>query len=151
VRIRSVLSHSAQAIAEGALISLLVVGLMAGSAFAAKGGVGGGGGGHKGSSGTGSYTVSVSPAGPYTLGETVSATTNAPVYSDNNGWITLVCKQGGVVVASATHANFPGGWYYNTPFSLGPSQSWTSGDANCSINVLHGTTVDATISFVVNG
>jgi hypothetical protein len=36
VRIRSVLSHSAQAVAEGALISLLVVGLMAGTAFAAK-------------------------------------------------------------------------------------------------------------------
>jgi hypothetical protein len=40
VRIRSVFSHSAQAIAEGALISLLVVGLMAGTAFAGKGGSG---------------------------------------------------------------------------------------------------------------
>jgi hypothetical protein len=36
VRIRSVLSHSTQALVEGALVSLLVVGLMAGTAFAAK-------------------------------------------------------------------------------------------------------------------
>jgi hypothetical protein len=43
VRIRSVFNHSAQAIAEGALISLLVVGLMAGSAFAGQGSHGGGG------------------------------------------------------------------------------------------------------------
>jgi len=43
VRIRSVLSHSTQAIAEGALISLLVVGLMAGTAFAGKGHGGTGG------------------------------------------------------------------------------------------------------------
>ena len=36
MRIRSVLSHSAQAALEGALIATLVVGLMAGTAFAAK-------------------------------------------------------------------------------------------------------------------
>src|SRR5439155_17704638 len=51
VRIRSVLSHSAQAVAEGALISLLVVGLMAGTAFAAKGG------GHNTTTGGGSLTL----------------------------------------------------------------------------------------------
>jgi hypothetical protein len=38
VRIRRITSHSLQAIAEGALIAMLVVGLMAGSAFAARGG-----------------------------------------------------------------------------------------------------------------
>jgi hypothetical protein len=54
VRIRSVFSHSAQAIAEGALISLLVVGLMAGSAFAAKGG-------GNTSTATGSCSASPSP------------------------------------------------------------------------------------------
>jgi len=36
MRIKSIFTHSAQAIAEGALISLLVVGLIAGTAFAAK-------------------------------------------------------------------------------------------------------------------
>ena len=38
MRIRSVLNHSVQALAEGTLISLLVIGLMAGTAFAARGG-----------------------------------------------------------------------------------------------------------------
>jgi len=48
MRMKSVLSHTAQALAEGSLIALLVVGLMAGSVFAGKGGGGGkpsGGGG----------------------------------------------------------------------------------------------------------
>ena len=36
MRIKSVLKHSVQALAEGSLIALLVVGLMAGSVFAAK-------------------------------------------------------------------------------------------------------------------
>ena len=36
MRIRSVLTHSAQAILEGALIATLVVGLVAGTAFAGK-------------------------------------------------------------------------------------------------------------------
>jgi hypothetical protein len=58
VRIRSVFSHSLQAVVEGALISLLVVGLMAGSAFAAKGG---NGGHHKPGPVTGTATLAVSP------------------------------------------------------------------------------------------
>jgi hypothetical protein len=46
MRIRSVLNHSVQAVLEGALIAMLVVGLMAGTALAGKSG--GGGGGHGG-------------------------------------------------------------------------------------------------------
>ena len=41
MRIRSVLKHSTMAVLEGALIAMLVVGLMAGTAFAARGGGGG--------------------------------------------------------------------------------------------------------------
>ena len=70
MRIRSVFSHSIQAVVEGALISLLVVGLMAGTAFAAKGG----GGSHKGGGGTATASCSVTPSpvsvatgGQYTL------------------------------------------------------------------------------------
>ena len=63
MRIRSVFSHSAQAIAEGALISLLVVGLMAGTAFAARGGGGKPGGGGT----TSSATVAVNPS-PVSVG-----------------------------------------------------------------------------------
>jgi hypothetical protein len=63
MRIRSVFSHSAQAVAEGALISVLVVGLMAGTAFAGK--PSGGGGGHKGGT---------------------ACTTNAPGIAADNNW-----------------------------------------------------------------
>src|SRR6476646_4314602 len=61
MRIRSVLTHSAQAVLEGAIIATLVVGLLAGTAFAGKPG-GGGGGSHKpGGGGTTSATVAVNP------------------------------------------------------------------------------------------
>jgi hypothetical protein len=55
MRTRAVLTHTAQAVAEGAFIALLVVGLAAGTTFAAKGG--GGGGGHHGGGGTTSCTA----------------------------------------------------------------------------------------------
>jgi Bacterial Ig domain len=55
MRVRTILGHSAQALAEGALIALLVAGLAAGTTFAAKGGGGGsaGGGAHHGGGGAG--------------------------------------------------------------------------------------------------
>jgi hypothetical protein len=58
MRIRSIFNHSAQAIAEGALVALLVVGLMAGTAFAAK---------PVNNSGSGSGKCSASP-NPVALG-----------------------------------------------------------------------------------
>src|SRR5439155_15247620 len=101
VRIRSVLSHSAQALAEGALISLLVVGLLAGSAFAARGGntaSGGGGGKHGGGSTGGSGTISLvmvndtNRDGSPNYGESatfnVSATVTYP-------WVHVNCTQNG--------------------------------------------------------
>jgi hypothetical protein len=60
MRIRSVLTHSGQVVLEGALIAMLVVGLMAGTAFAGK--PTGSGGHHKpGGGGTLTATVVVSP------------------------------------------------------------------------------------------
>jgi hypothetical protein len=64
VRIRSVFSHSAQAVIEGALVSLLVVGLMAGTAFAAKPAAGTGG--HTG--GGGASVAFQSTDGSFTAG-----------------------------------------------------------------------------------
>jgi hypothetical protein len=60
MRIGSILKHSSQAILEGALIAALVVGLVAGTAFAARGG----GGSHKPRGGggvTGNATLVVAP------------------------------------------------------------------------------------------
>jgi hypothetical protein len=59
MRIGSVLTHAGEALFEGFLIALLVVGLMVGTTFAARGG----GGGHQkpGSGSNGTATVSVAP------------------------------------------------------------------------------------------
>lgn len=91
MRIRSVLTHSAQAVAEGALIALVVVGLMAGSVFAAKGG------GQSGSwielvQGSG-FAASVQP----TLGSTVSFSTGYP-NNVQNPRIEVLCYQNGSLV-----------------------------------------------------
>src|SRR2546428_13331869 len=61
-RIRAVTSHVLMALAEASLIAILVVGLIAGTAFAAKGG-NSGTTGHGHHSGGGGYTatVAVSP------------------------------------------------------------------------------------------
>ena len=68
MRIGSVLKHTSQAVLEGALIAALVVGLVAGTAFAAKGGGGTGGHGKPGGSGwtaTATLVVSPDPAAAY--------------------------------------------------------------------------------------
>jgi hypothetical protein len=147
VRIRRMTKHSFEAIAEASLIAMLVVGLMAGSAFAGK---------PAASSRGGSYTATVSPDGPYTFGDSVHITTNAPMYPNNTGpWIWLKCYQDGVVVGSWDHAGFPGGWYCGWAFNLGPTQSWTGGDADCKVSVVHTSrnkvVTDATTSFHVDG
>jgi hypothetical protein len=119
---------------------------------AALGGKPGGGSGGKTGGG---YSAVVSPAGPYHFGEQVYVTTNAPIYPNNQGpWIELKCYQNGVLVASGDHAGFPSGWYYNWPFDLGPTQSWSGGAADCTVTVFHQssnkTVTDATSSFHVN-
>ena len=107
-----------------------------------------------GGSNTGTYSVTVSPGGPYSFGEQIYVTTNAPIYPNNTGpWIQLMCSQNGTVVGAGTHAGFSSGWYYNWPFKLGPTQSWASGAADCTITVFHQshskTVTDATKSFHV--
>ena len=151
MRIRSVSIHAIQAIAEGTLVALLIVGLMAGTAFAGKGGNGGGGG----STGGGSYSATVSP-GPYVFGGSVYVTTNAPVYPNNTGpWIDLSCTQNGATVYNVTHSGFDGGWYYNWAFTLGPTYMWTGGAADCNVRVYHQSNnrlvTDATATFHVDG
>ncbi|MDP9332751.1 MAG: hypothetical protein M3Q30_05510 [Actinomycetota bacterium] len=133
-----------------ALRAIVVVGVLAvaPSAYAAKHTAGAGG------SGGGTYAVSVSPAGPYNFGEKIYVTTNAPIYPNNQGpWIELRCYKNGALVATDGHAGFPAGWYYNWPFYLGPSQSWTSGAADCTVTVVHQShnkvVTDATKSFHV--
>lgn len=136
---------------EATLIVALTFGLIAGTAFAAKGG-----GNGPGKHGGGSYTVMINESGPYAFGSSVTVTTDAPVLANNAGpWISLACAQNGVTVGTADHAGFEGGWYYGLPFALGPSTSWTGGAADCTFTVFHvsnkRTVIDATMSFHVDG
>ncbi|HET8822924.1 MAG TPA: hypothetical protein VFM57_15370 [Thermoleophilaceae bacterium] len=135
----------------GAVLAVVVLAVslaLVPAALAGKSKPGGGGGG--------SYSVTVSPGGPYSFGQAVSITTNDPVYPNGAGpYIWLKCYQNGVLVGSADEAAFPGGWYYGQPFTLGPSGSWTSGPATCDVTVVHmgksRAIVDASTSFAVNG
>jgi hypothetical protein len=123
-----------------------------------KGGNGGGGnpdrGPGGGGGGGGGYSVSISPAGPYHFGQSVWATTDAPMYANGAGpYISLTCYQNGIKVGGADHAGFPGGWYYGDAFQLGPSQMWTGGAADCTVTVWHSSNrkmvTDARTSFHV--
>jgi hypothetical protein len=129
VRIRSVFSHSAQAIAEGALISLLVVGLMAGTAFAAKGG---GGKPSGGTSGGGTLALVLvtdqngngSPNRGDTVAFNISTTATEP-------FVNLRCYQSGVLVLNGSQGYFDGALNSSRNFGLG-SGAWQSGAADCT-------------------
>jgi len=120
-------------------------------ALAGKGHSGGGTGGG-GTGGTGSYAITLSPAGPYVFGESVYVTTNAPQILSPFIW--MKCYKIGVLVGTSDHAAFPGGWYYDWPFSLGPSASWPGGAADCTFSVVHTssnkTVTDASVTIHVN-
>jgi hypothetical protein len=144
--ITQVVRHSILAALEATLIVILIFGLIASGALAAKGG-------GRQSTG-GSYTVSVDQSAPYSFGETISISTTTPTYPDNTGpWIDLSCFQGDVKVLDTMHAAFDGGWYYGWPFSLGPTQMWSGGAADCTVRVYHQKqkrlVTDATTSFHV--
>ena len=131
----------------GATLVILVL-VVAPAALAGKGG-------NQNSAGSGS-TVTVTPGGPYSFGEAVHVTTNAPLYPNNAGpWIELMCYQNGVVVGSGDHAGFSGGMGYNDPFNLGPTMSWNGGAADCTVTVFHQSNnrivTDASTSFHVTG
>jgi hypothetical protein len=126
VRIRAVLTHSAQAIAEGALISVLVVGLMAGTAFAAKGAP------HQKTGGNGSIAlafplvVDLNSNGTPNYGDTV--TFNISTTATTQPFVNLVCA-GGLYVGWRGY--FTGSLDTTWNFSLG-SGGWTGGATDCT-------------------
>jgi hypothetical protein len=132
MRIRSVFTHSAQAIAEGALISVLAVGLMAGTALAAKPAAGAGG--HHGGGTGGTGTIALAPLvtdvngnGTPNYGDVV--TFNISTTATTQPWVNLVCSQNGVVVAQGWDGFFAGS-ISGTSFGL-YSPQWTGGAADC--------------------
>ena len=139
-------------IAPGIALIVLALALVP-VALAGKGGGGKGGGGSTGGTTGGSYTVTVTPGGPYVFGEQIYVTTDVP--TTLSPYIWLKCYQGTTLVMSSDHSGSPTGWYYGWPFDLGPTQSWGMGSANCTVTVVHissGKTVtDASTSFSVAG
>jgi hypothetical protein len=106
--------HIAAAIAEAGLVACLIFGLIAGSAFAARGGKGGGS--HAGTS----ASIRV-PDGAF--GGTTTATVSQPGL-----WVYNACSKGGTVVSQQWTATDSAG---KAVLFLGPTMSWSSGSATC--------------------
>ena len=134
MRIRRITSHSLQAIAEAALIAMLVVGLMAGSAFAAKPAAGAGGHGKPGSGGTGTLAVVIASDangdGAANWGDSVTyaLSTTATLYP----YVATSCYQGRTQVLGGSAGFFDSYPWPSAQVVPLKSQLWTSGAADCT-------------------
>jgi hypothetical protein len=94
------------------------------------GGGGKGGGGTTGGSGTISQPVMVNDVGTsgISLGDKVTFTvsTTATAYP----WVTVKCSQNGTLVSKQSNGIFATS--LNQNFTLGPTQNWQSGGADCT-------------------
>jgi hypothetical protein len=121
------------AAAEASLITLLIFGLIASTALAARGGNGGKG---PGKPGGGSGTISlvmVSDAnanGAPNYADTI--TFNVSTDATNEPYVSVSCSQGGSVVYGGSAGFFDGyPWPWNQNFAL-YSSYWTGGAADCA-------------------
>jgi hypothetical protein len=128
----------AAATLEAALITALTFGLIAGTAFAAKGGNGGkgGGGGHGGGSTTGGGTIALAPLvvdhnGNGTPNYTDVVTFNISTTATTTPYVNLVCSQGGSVVLIGWRGYWEGSLDTNWNFGLS-SGAWPGGAADCT-------------------
>ena len=133
MRIRSVLSHSGQAILEGAIVATLIVGLVAGTAMAARGN---GGGGKPPRNTTGGGTIAwqmvadTNGNGSPNWGDTITFDVHQSATTEPH--VDLKCSQNGRVVYGATtglYDSYPWPWTKNMKLS---SASWTGGSASCT-------------------
>lgn len=124
MRIRSALSHMAQVVAEGSLVALLIVGLVAGTALAAKPAA-------RSGSGTISVVVMDGATDAQFAGRvTFDVSTTATDYP----YVHLMCYQSGALVAEGRQGFFPTA-LGNEWFTLGPTPAWQSGAADCTANL----------------
>ena len=130
MRIRSVFKHSTQAVLEAALVSLLVVGLMAGTAFAARGGGGGKGKPPPAGSGTIALVMVTDANGNGTANYGDVVTFNISTTATSEPWVNLVCSQNGVIVAEGWNGYFAAS-ITGRNFGL-YSPQWTGGAADCT-------------------
>ena len=123
MRIRRITTHSFQALAEASLIAMLVVGLMAGTAFAARGG---------------SSSLSLVVLDADGVANHGNAVTFAITTSNSYPVASVTCSQGGAVVYGASGPMYqPNIWDFDGTFTLS-SLAWSTGAADCTA-VLKGT------------
>lgn len=139
MRIRSAAVHAAQALAEGAILALLVVTLVAGTALAAKGQ----GGGGKPGGGAGTATLEL-------VMVTDNDRSNTPNWGDQvtfrvsttvtaRPYVQVDCYQGSTYVFSQWAGFYPDfAWPWLETFTLSNSM-WTSGAASCTATVYYQT------------
>jgi len=123
-RIRATSSHVLMAIAEGMLIALLAVALVAGTVVAARGGHG-----DKSSGGSSLAVVALNSADglPHQGGKIHFDVTTSATYPV----VSVTCSQNGVVVYGASLPYYwPNPWDSDGTFILS-STAWTSGAADC--------------------
>jgi hypothetical protein len=134
-RLRAVISHVALAVLEAGLIAALVVGLMAGTAFAGKGGASkpGGGGKPAGGGGSGTLTlVMVNDAngnGAPNWGDSVTYT--VATTSTASPYVSTQCTQNGVLVLSTSAGWFASYAWPNARTVPLATDRWTGGAASC--------------------
>jgi uncharacterized membrane protein YeaQ/YmgE (transglycosylase-associated protein family) len=130
VRLKSNFVHGIQAIVEGSLLAMIVVGLLAGAAFAS-------GGPTKSSTSTISMVVvgTSGATGAATVQATYGGTITFDVATTATAYpfVNLKCYQNGVLVAQGW-AGFFAGALGDEMFGL-YSPQWTSGAADCTANL----------------
>jgi len=144
--------HVAKAVLEAGLITALTFGLIAGSAFAAKGGGGGSGtsgGGKHGGGGSTTSTLRVvmvddangngSPNWNDTMTYSVTSTSSTPTVSTR-------CYQGGTLVFAADAGFYPSYPWPGAQLMPLYSPSWTGGAADCKAYVNNALTLQFTVA-----
>jgi hypothetical protein len=132
MRIGSVLKHTSQAVLEGALIAALIVGLVAGTALAARGGGHGGGGTTTSGGGTialAPLVVDLNDNGTPNYGDVVTFTISTD--ATTSPYVNLVCSQNGSVVLNGWKGYWVGSLDTNWNFGLS-SGAWQGGAVDCT-------------------
>lgn len=120
------------ATSEALLISMLVFGLIAGTALAAKGGGGKGpGGGDRGSL---SLVMVEDTNGDGLPNHGEELTFDVTTTATDKPYVSVRCYQGASFVYDGWAGFFPGAWF-GTTFTMS-STTWVSGDADCTARLV---------------
>ncbi len=108
-------------------IALLVAALLVTLAVPAVGKPGKGNGG--GGSGGNDAQIALEQPPPYVLGQEVTFATSGS--RSSSPWVRVMCYQAGTLVSQETNP-VGGNYFVDDIFQLGPTTSWTAGDADCT-------------------